>query len=117
MENYEYVLLISKTIKVFTLKSIAIILKTYDTYYKSMELTLIKPMVSIYLISHYLSLYHSNAHGNHDNIYIIRKVVERKVVALEYILAERQNADIFTKPLDRSKFESLRQVIGVIICP
>ena len=32
MKNYEYVLLISKAIKVFTLKSIAIILKTYDTY-------------------------------------------------------------------------------------
>ena len=34
-------------------------------YYKSMELTLIKPMVSIYLISHYLSLYHSKALGNY----------------------------------------------------
>ena len=44
-------------------------------------------------------------------------MVERKIVALEYIPTERQNANIFTKPLDRSKFETLRQVIGMIMCP
>ena len=47
----------------------------------------------------------------------IRDLVERKIVCLEYIPTERQNADIFTKPLDISKFETLRQVIGVILCP
>ena len=49
--------------------------------------------------------------------HFIRDLVERKIVCLEYILTERQNADIFTKPLDRNKFETLRQVIGVILCP
>ena len=49
--------------------------------------------------------------------HFIRDLVERKIVCLEYILTERQNADIFTKPFDRSKFETLRQVIGVILCP
>ena len=49
--------------------------------------------------------------------HFIRDLVERKIVALEYISTECQNADIFTKPLDRSKFETLRQVIGVIMCP
>ena len=44
-------------------------------------------------------------------------LVERKIVALEYIPTERQNVDIFTKTLDRSKFETFRQVIGVILCP
>ena len=44
-------------------------------------------------------------------------MVERKIVALEYIPIEHQNANIFTKPLDRSKFEVLRQVISVIFCP
>ena len=39
------------------------------------------------------------------------------IVCLEYIPTKRQNADFFTKPLDRSKFETLRQVIGVILCP
>ena len=48
--------------------------------------------------------------------HFIRDLVERKIVCLEYILTECQNADIFTKPLDRSKFETLRQVIGVILC-
>ena len=48
--------------------------------------------------------------------HFIRDLVERKIVCLEYILTERQNADIFTKPFDRSKFETLRQVIGVILC-
>ena len=49
--------------------------------------------------------------------HFIRDLVKRKIVCLEYIPTERQNADIFTKPLDRSKFETLRQVIGVILCP
>ena len=49
--------------------------------------------------------------------HFIMDLVERKIVALEYIPTERQNVDIFTKPLDRSKFETLRQVIGVILCP
>ena len=49
--------------------------------------------------------------------HFIRDLVERKIVAFEYILTECQNTDIFTKPLDRSKFETLRQVIGVILCP
>ena len=49
--------------------------------------------------------------------HFIRDLVEGKIVALEYIPIERQNANIFTKPLDRSKFETLRQVIVVILCP
>ena len=48
--------------------------------------------------------------------HFIKDLVERKIVALEYIPTERQNANIFTKLLDRSKFEALRQVIGVILC-
>ena len=33
------------------------------------------------------------------------------------VYCDNSSADIFTKPLDRSKFETLRQVIGVILCP
>jgi len=43
--------------------------------------------------------------------------VERKVVVLEYILTEYQNANIFTKSLDGSRLEPLHQVISVITCP
>ena len=49
--------------------------------------------------------------------HFIRDLVERNIVCLEYIPTERQNADIFTKSLDKSKFETLGQVIGVILCP
>ena len=49
--------------------------------------------------------------------HFIRDLVERKIVCLEYIPTERQNVDIFTKPLNKSKFETLRQVIGVILRP
>ena len=48
--------------------------------------------------------------------HFIRDLVERKIVSLEYIPTERQNANIFIKPLDRSKFKTLHQVIGVILC-
>ena len=47
----------------------------------------------------------------------VRDLIERKIVCFKYISIEQQNADIFTKPLDRSKFETLRQVIGVNLCP
>ena len=49
--------------------------------------------------------------------HFIRDLVERKIVCLEYIPIERQNANIFTKPLNRSKFKTLHQVISVILCP
>ena len=60
---------------------------------------------------------HSKTKHIEIRYYFIRDLVERKIMCLEYIPTERQNADIFTKPLDRSKFETLRQVIGVILCP
>ena len=49
--------------------------------------------------------------------HFIRDLVERKIVCLEYIPTKRQNADSFTKPFDRIRFETLHQVIGVILCP
>ena len=60
---------------------------------------------------------HSKTKHIEIGYHFIKGLVERKVVALEYIPIKRQNADIFTKPLDRSRFESLRQVIGVITYP
>ena len=60
---------------------------------------------------------HSKTKHIEIRYHFIRDLVERKIVVLEYILTERQNANIFTKPLVRSKFETLRQVIGVILCP
>ena len=60
---------------------------------------------------------HSKTKHIEIKYHFIRDLVEGKIVALEYIPIKRQNANIFTKPLDRSKFETLRQVIVVILCP
>ena len=60
---------------------------------------------------------HSKTEHIEIRYHFIRDLVERKIVCFEYIPTESQNADIFTKSLDRSKFETLRQVIGVIMCP
>ena len=60
---------------------------------------------------------HSKTKHTEIRYNFIRDLVDRKVVVLEYIPIECQNVDIFTKPLDRSKFESLCQVIDVITCP
>ena len=60
---------------------------------------------------------HSKTKHIEFRYHFIRDLVKRKIVCLEYIPTERQNADIFTKPLDRSKFETLCQVISVILCP
>ena len=51
---------------------------------------------------------HSKTKHIEIRYHFIRDLVERKIMILEYIPNERQNADIFTKPLDRSKFETLR---------
>jgi hypothetical protein len=45
--------------------------------------------------------------------HFIRDLVESREVALIFIPTENQLADILTKPLDGSRFESLRKAIGV----
>ena len=60
---------------------------------------------------------HSKTKHIEIRYHFIRDLVERKIVCLEYIPTERQNADIFAKPLNRNKFETHCQVIGVILCP
>jgi hypothetical protein len=45
--------------------------------------------------------------------HFIRDLVESRIVSLSFLLTDNQLADILTKPLDGSKFESLRKAIGV----
>ena len=45
--------------------------------------------------------------------HFIRDLVEEKTVYLEFINTDNQKADIFTKPLDGPRFESLHKTIGV----
>ena len=49
--------------------------------------------------------------------HFIRDLVEKKVVWLEFINNDNQKVDIFTKPLDGPRFESLCKTIGVGIIP
>jgi hypothetical protein len=51
----------------------------------------------------------------HINIrhHFLCDLVESEVVSLSVIPTENQLADILTKPLDGSRFESLRKAIGV----
>jgi hypothetical protein len=45
--------------------------------------------------------------------HFLRDLVESEVVFLSFIPTENQLADILTKPLYGSRFESLRKAIGV----
>jgi hypothetical protein len=45
--------------------------------------------------------------------HFLRDLVESKVVSLSFIPTNNQLADILTKPLDGSRFESLQKAIGV----
>ncbi|KAK6115602.1 hypothetical protein DH2020_007871 [Rehmannia glutinosa] len=46
--------------------------------------------------------------------HFIRDHVEKKDITLEYISTDKQLADIFTKPLCQSKFEKLKNELGLI---
>ena len=59
----------------------------------------------------------STLHSSPPKIHFIRDLVEKKIVYLEFINTDNQKADIFTKPLDGPRFESLRKTIGVGIIP
>ena len=49
--------------------------------------------------------------------HFIRGLVEEKIACLEFINTDNQKADIFPKPLDDPRFESLCKTIGVDIIP
>ncbi|WP_375704769.1 Ty1/Copia family ribonuclease HI, partial [Bartonella sp. AD328YNZD] len=45
--------------------------------------------------------------------HFIRELVEDNMVSLEHISTERQLADIFTKPLEATRFINLRKALGI----
>ncbi|KAM2279879.1 hypothetical protein ACFX1S_040660 [Malus domestica] len=45
--------------------------------------------------------------------HFIRVLVEEKVLVLEYVATAHQLADLFTKPLDTHRFETLRKALGI----
>ena len=59
------------------------------------------------------SVQHSKLKHIEIRYHFIRDLVEDKVVCLEFIHIDNQKVDIFTKPLDGPRFESLRNTIGI----
>ena len=60
---------------------------------------------------------HSKSKHIEIRYHFIRDLVEEKTVYLEFITTDNQKADIFTKPLNAPKFETLRKTISVGIIP
>ena len=46
-------------------------------------------------------------------LHYVRELIENKAVNLEYCPSELNIADVFTKPLDRSKFVKFREMLGI----
>ena len=60
---------------------------------------------------------HSKSKHIEIRYHFIRDLVEERVVCLEFIHTDNQKTDIFTKPVDGPRFESLRKTIGVGTIP
>ena len=60
---------------------------------------------------------HSKSKHIEIRYHFIRDLVEEKFMCLEFINTDNQKANIFTKPLNGPRFESLRKTIGVGIIP
>ena len=58
-------------------------------------------------------IFHSRTKHIDIRHHFIRDLVEDKIVSLEYVPIESQIVDILTKPLDVSRFESLRRSISL----
>ena len=58
-------------------------------------------------------VFHGKTKHFNIKLYFLREVRQKGEVSLVYCKSEDQLADIFTKPLPVSKFEVLRQRIGV----
>ena len=60
---------------------------------------------------------HSKSKHIEIHYHFIRDLVEERVVCLEFIHTDNQNVDIFIKPLDGPRFESLCKTTGVGTIP
>ena len=63
-------------------------------------------------ISHYLVFHRKTKHFS-IKLFFLREVQKEGSIGLKYCKFDIQLANIFTKPLSRSKFEFLREKLGV----
>jgi transcriptional accessory protein Tex/SPT6 len=59
-------------------------------------------------------VHHDRTKHIDTRFHYIRECVDRRKIILEQITTQDQLADILTKPLDRVKFQHLRDRIGVV---
>ena len=60
---------------------------------------------------------HSKSKHIEIRYHFIQDLVEDKVVCLDFIHTDNQKTDIFTKPLDGPRFESLHKTISIGTIP
>ena len=58
---------------------------------------------------------HSRTKHIDIRFHFIRELVEEKIISLEYIPTDDQRADIFTKPLDKSRFKKMKFDLGMCL--
>jgi hypothetical protein len=59
-------------------------------------------------------MFHDRSKHIEIRYYYIRDMVQRGAVRLQFVITEDQVADVFTKPLSRTKFEYLWDKLGVV---
>jgi hypothetical protein len=59
-------------------------------------------------------LFHDKSKYIEIRYYYIRDMAQRGAVRLQFMTIEDQVADVFTKPLSRTKFEYFRDKLGVV---
>jgi hypothetical protein len=59
------------------------------------------------------SVFHKKMRHVERKFHFLRDHVEKRDIEMRYIDTERQLIDIFTKPLDSSRFADLRREIGI----
>jgi hypothetical protein len=85
-------------------------MRDYGVTYKSVPL--IRDSSSAICLAHN-PVFHEGAKHIKVRHHFLRDYVEKVEIEMKFIDTERQLADIFTKPLDSSRFASLRGELGV----
>lgn len=57
----------------------------------------------------------NNKRLKHIDIKFIKEKLENQIVEIKYLCIENQIADMFTKSLSKSKFETFREALGLVL--